>query len=81
METMSGQIYKMKLQLIIERESLLSHSQLLNKDWFPNFIVIRRKTRATDKANDIFTEISKLREDNERMNAKLDMIIKFMKEN
>ena len=29
--------------MIIERESVMSQSELDNDDWFPNYIVVRRK--------------------------------------
>ena len=33
----------MKIDMIVERESLMSKSQLDNPKWFPNYICIRRK--------------------------------------
>lgn len=45
MATVNAQIYKIKLQMIVERELLLSDSQLLNKEWFPNFIIVRRNAK------------------------------------
>lgn len=63
METMGAQMYRMKLEMIIERESQLSDAQLLNKEWFPNFIVIRRKTSATGQGNNLEGFVNQIKSD------------------
>jgi hypothetical protein len=37
-----AQSYKFKLELIKERESLMSHEDLDNPDLFPNFIILAK---------------------------------------
>jgi hypothetical protein len=39
---MNAQSYKNKVDLILERESLMDKTDLQNKEWFPNFIIVRK---------------------------------------
>jgi cell division protein FtsL len=41
MTKMVSQSYKSKVEMIEEREDLMSEEDRRNKEWFPNFIVIR----------------------------------------
>ena len=36
--------------MIIERESVMSQSELGNDDWFPNYIVVRRKANGSQES-------------------------------
>ena len=38
-----AQTYKVKIDMIVERESLMDDGDFTNTQWFPNFIVLRRK--------------------------------------
>ena len=40
MQQSLAQSYKVKLHMISERESIMSENDFLNKDWFPNFIIL-----------------------------------------
>jgi hypothetical protein len=42
MQTMNAQSYKNKVDLIMERESLMGEADLKRKEWFPNFIIVRK---------------------------------------
>lgn len=43
MSKMVAQSYKVKVDLIVERESIMKPSVFKkNKDWFPNFLIVRR---------------------------------------
>ena len=42
MTKMVAQSYKVKIDMIRERESIMSQEELANPLWFPNFIVLRR---------------------------------------
>jgi len=37
-----AQSYKVKVDMIVERESIMTESQRRNKEWFPNYILLRR---------------------------------------
>ena len=47
MSKMVAQQVKVKINMIIERESVMSKSELGNDDWFPNYIVVRRKANSS----------------------------------
>ena len=36
--------------MIIERESVMSQSELDKNDWFPNYIVVRRKANGSQES-------------------------------
>ena len=38
-----------KINMIIERESVMSQSELGNDDWFPNYMVVRRKANGNQE--------------------------------
>ena len=40
MQKSIAQSYKVKLHMIRERESIMSENDFINKDWFPNFIIL-----------------------------------------
>jgi hypothetical protein len=42
MQSMNAQSYKNKVDLIMERESLMNEADLTNSEWFPNFIIVRK---------------------------------------
>jgi hypothetical protein len=42
MQSMNAQSYKNKVDLIIERESLMDEADIKNSEWFPNFIIVRK---------------------------------------
>lgn len=53
MQTYVAQSFKVKLDMIIERESIMSESEFNNEKWFPKFILMRRPKDAgsgTDEA-------------------------------
>lgn len=50
MSKMVAQQFKIKINMIIERESVMSHSELENNDWFPNYIVVRRKANESQES-------------------------------
>jgi hypothetical protein len=41
MSKLTAQSYKVKVDMIVERESIMSKSQLNNPAWFPNYLVLR----------------------------------------
>ena len=43
MTKLVAQSFKVKLEMIIERESIMGKAELSNTKWFPNFIILRRK--------------------------------------
>ena len=43
---------KIKVDFIVERESMMRKKELTNIDWFPNFIVLRRKADESESSND-----------------------------
>jgi len=47
---MVAQQVKVKINMIIERESVMSKSELGNDDWFPNYIVVRRKAKGSQES-------------------------------
>ena len=47
-----AQQLKMKVDMIVERESMMSKNELKSSDWFPNFIVLRRKADESESSND-----------------------------
>ena len=46
MTKLVAQSYKVKIEMIIERESVMSAKELKNRLWFPNFIVLRQPVAA-----------------------------------
>ncbi len=40
MQKSIAQSYRVKLQMIRERESMMSEKDFRNKEWFPNFIIL-----------------------------------------
>jgi hypothetical protein len=40
MQKSTAQSYKVKLNMISERESIMSENDFKNKEWFPNYIVL-----------------------------------------
>ena len=42
--------YKVKVEMIVERESIMTESDLNNTEWFPKFIVLRRKANTTQES-------------------------------
>ena len=40
MQKSTAQSFKVKLNMIRERESLMSEDDFKNKDWFPNFMIL-----------------------------------------
>ena len=40
MQKSTAQSYKVKLNMISERESIMSKNNFKNKEWFPNYIVL-----------------------------------------
>jgi len=40
--------FKVKVDMIVERESMMREKELERIDWFPNFIVLRRKANDND---------------------------------
>ena len=50
MSKMVAQQVKVKINMIIERESVMSQSELDNEDWFPNYIVVRRKAYGSQES-------------------------------
>jgi hypothetical protein len=40
MQKSTAQSFKVKLHMIMERESIMSEEDYKNKDWFPNFIIL-----------------------------------------
>ena len=50
MSKMVAQQVKVKINMIIERESIMSQSELDNIDWFPNYIVVRRKANSNQES-------------------------------
>ena len=51
MSKMVAQQFKVKVDMIVERESMMSQRELERIDWFPNFIVLRRKANDNDSSN------------------------------
>ena len=37
--------------MIVERESMMNMIELDRKDWFPDFIILRRKANETESSN------------------------------
>ena len=51
MTKMIAQSFKVKIDMIIEREAMMSEDKLNNPQWFPNYIVLRKKANgATEGA-------------------------------
>ena len=50
MSKMSAQKFKVKVDMIVERESIMSEYDIVNTDWFPKFIVIRRKANGSQES-------------------------------
>lgn len=51
MTKMVAQSFKVKIDMIIEREAMMSEDKLNNPQWFPNYIVLRKKANgATEGA-------------------------------
>lgn len=42
MQTMNAQSYKVKVDMIMEREQLMDKADLERREWFPNFIIVRK---------------------------------------
>ena len=40
MQKSTAQSFKVKLHMIRERESIMSEKELMNKDWFPRYIIL-----------------------------------------
>ncbi len=40
MQKSTAQSFKVKLDMIRERESIMSDKEFMNKDWFPNYIIL-----------------------------------------
>ena len=51
MSKMVAQQFKVKVDMIVERESMMSKRELERIDWFPSFIVLRRKANDNDSSN------------------------------
>ena len=47
-----AQQFKVKVDMIVERESMMNQTDLDKKEWFPNFIVLRRKANESDSSNE-----------------------------
>ena len=47
MSKMIAQKFKVKIDMIVERESNMTQEELDNSDWFPNYIIFRRKAIKT----------------------------------
>ena len=43
--------FKVKVDMIVERESMMKSNELERIEWFPNFIVLRRKANHSDSSN------------------------------
>ena len=50
MSKMAAQKFKVKIDMIVERESIMSESDLANTNWFPKFIVIRRMANGSQES-------------------------------
>ncbi len=48
MQSMTSQSYKVKVDMIFERESLMSAAQLAQKNWFPNFLIVKKPDQSGD---------------------------------
>ena len=42
MHNHKADFYRLKCDLIVERESIMNHEELLNKEYFPNYLVVRK---------------------------------------
>lgn len=47
MSKMTAQKFKVKINMIVERESIMRSGDLANSEWFPNYIVLRRKANSS----------------------------------
>lgn len=47
MTKMDAYKYKVKLDMILERETIMTNDEFRNDNWFPNFIVLRRKVNGS----------------------------------
>ena len=46
MQSMACQSYKVKVDMISEREWLMSSEQLARKEWFPNYLIVRKPVQS-----------------------------------
>ena len=52
MSKMTAQKFKVKVDMIVERESMMSYSELNNPEWFPKYIVLRRKVNRNQNSGE-----------------------------
>jgi hypothetical protein len=51
MQKSTAQSYKVKLNMIRERESMMSENDFKNKEWFPNYIILCKPISESSNAN------------------------------
>ena len=51
MQKSTAQSYKVKLNMIRERESIMSEKNFKNKEWFPNYIILCKPIFEGSNAN------------------------------
>jgi len=57
--------------MIVELESIMTKSQLNNKDWFPNYIVIRRKANSAQDGEEWQGFLKEIKNNFEKFNTQL----------
>jgi hypothetical protein len=56
MQKSTAQSFKVKLNMIRERESLMSEDDFKNKDWFPNFMILCKPNSEDNNADSGYME-------------------------
>ena len=52
MQKLVAQLYMVKVQLIAERESLMTADELENKEYFPQYLIVRRPTNISQASGE-----------------------------
>ena len=68
---MVAQKFKVKVDMIVERESIMSDYDLANTDWFPKFIVIRRMANSSQESEQWQGFVKEIKNNFENFNTQL----------
>ena len=71
MSNMTAQQHQVKVDMIIERESIMSESDLANTEWFPNYIVLRRMANNSTESGEWQEFVSEIKLHSEKSFANL----------
>ena len=56
MDRKTEHMIKVRLDMVLERESLMTEKEFANEEWFPNYIIFRKDPHE-DKEKDLLTSI------------------------